>query len=231
MKKIIEFATLLIAFVAGIYIGSKCNQTDEQTSENERKFELIADVNLFQFTDKNLTPAQCQLNKVLLGIRETIVSEFYDEVKLFFDPCFEEVRHCTNRVALNCKVAQNTDKIFSCKIETEQYHHGANGCHSDVIGVNCAIENGNIRKIEFAELFKSESEKFAFLKNALSDIKNRTPELPLDVDALSENELEEIASQLQFVFTDNRIKIMFPPYTIAPGKCGILESEQTYKKG
>ncbi len=225
MKKLIEFITLLIVFSTGIFLGSIYNQ-EERLPENERKFELFADVNLFQFTGENLTPAQIQLNKALLDIREKVVSDFYDEIKIFFEPDFEEVRNYISGVALNCKVVQNTDKIFSCEIETEQYHHGANGCHSGVIGVNYALENGKIRKIKFAELFQSKSDKIAFLKKALSDIKKQTTGLLIEIDTLSEKDLEEIESQLQFVFSDNKIKIMFPPYTIACGACGVLKSEQ-----
>ena len=47
---------------------------------------------------------------------------------------------------------------------------------------------------------------------------------------ITEKDLEEIENQLQFVFTDNKIKIMFPPYTIACGACGVLKSEQNYTK-
>ena len=229
MKKLIEFITLLIVFGAGIFLGAIYNQ-EESLPENERKFELFADVNLFQFTGENLTSAQLQLNKVLLDIREKIVSDFYDEIKIFFEPDFEEVRNYISGVALNCKVLQNTDKIFSCEIETEQYHHGANGCHSGVIGINFAIENGKIKEIKFADMFKSKADKIAFLKTALTDIKKRTPGLLIEIDTLSEKDLEEIESQLQFVFTDNKIKIMFPPYTIACGACGILEAEQIYQR-
>lgn len=148
------------------------------------------------------------------------VSDFYDEIKIFFEPDFEEVHNYISGVALNCKVVQNTDKIFSCEIETEQYHHGANGCHSGVIGVNYALDNGKIRKIKFAELFKSKSDKIAFLKKALSDIKKQTTGLLIEIDTLSEKDLEEIESQLQFVFSDNKIKIMFPPFGKSP--CGGL---------
>ena len=229
MKKLIEFITLLIVFGAGIFLGAIYNQ-EESLPENERKFELFADVNLFQFTGENLTSAQLQLNKVLLDIREKVVSDFYDEIKIFFEPDFEEVRNYISGVALNCKVLQNTDKIFSCEIETEQYHHGANGCHSGVIGINFAIENGKIKEIKFADMFKSKADKIAFLKTALTDIKKRTPGLLIEIDTLSEKDLEEIESQLQFVFTDNKIKIMFPPYTIACGACGILEAEQIYQR-
>ena len=99
-----------------------------------------------------------------------------------------------------------------------------------MIGVNYAIENGKIRKIKFAELFKSKSDKIAFLKKALSDIKKQTTGLLIEIDTLSEKDFEEIENQLQFVFTDNKIKIMFPPYTIACGACGVLKSEQNYTK-
>lgn len=229
MKKLIEFITLLIVFGAGIFLGAIYNQ-EESVPENERKFELFADVNLFQFTGENLTPAQIQLNKVLLDIREKIVSDFYDEIKIFFEPDFEEVRNYISGVALNCKVVQNTDKIFSCEIETEQYHYGANGCHSGVIGVNFAIENGKIKEIKFADMFKSKADKIAFLKTALTDIKKRTSGLLIEIDTLSEKDLEEIEKQLQFVFSDNKLQIMFPPYTIACGACGVLKSEQNYTK-
>ena len=230
MKKFVEIFTLTLVLLSGFYFGTKFNSQEESVPENERKFELFADVKLFQFTGENLTPAQIQLNKALLDIREKVVSDFYDEIKIFFEPDFEEVRNYISGVALNCKVVQNTDKIFSCEIETEQYHHGANGCHSGVIGVNYALENGKIWKIKFAELFKSKSDKIAFLKKALSDIKKRTTGLLIEVDTLSEKDLEEIESQLQFVFSDNKIKIMFPPYTIACGACGVLKSEQNYTK-
>ena len=209
MKQFVEIFTLVLVLLSGFYFGTKYNQ-EESLPENERKFELFADVNLFQFTGENLTPAQLQLNKVLLDIREKIVGDFYDEIKIFFEPDFEEVRNYISGVALNCKVVQNTDKIFSCEIETEQYHHGANGCHSGVIGVNYAIENGKIRKIKFADMFKSKADKIAFLKKALSDIKKQTTGLLIEIDTLSEKDLEEIEKQLQFVFSDNKIKIMFP---------------------
>ena len=121
MKQFVEIFTLTLVLLSGFYFGTKYNSQEESVPENERKFELFADINLFQFTGENLTPAQLQLNKVLLDIREKIVGDFYDEIKIFFEPDFEEVRNYISGVALNCKVVQNTDKIFSCEIETEQY--------------------------------------------------------------------------------------------------------------
>ena len=64
----------------------------------------------------------------------------------------------------------------------------------------------------------------------LTDIKKQTTGLLIEIDTLSEKDLEEIEKQLQFVFSDNKIKIMFPPYTIACGACGVLKSEQNYTK-
>lgn len=226
MIRLLKIIIFTLTFLSGLYLGIMIKEEPVAPSNN-RKFELFSDIKLFQFEGKNLTSAQLQLNKVLLEIREKVIGDFYNEIKVFFDPNYSEIETYTCGVALKCNVVQNTDKIFSCRIDTTQYHYGANGCLSNVIGVNYTIKEGKIRKIEFAELFNSEIEKFTFLKNTLAKLKilQDGKWVFMNTRELDDNDLLRFEKQLQFIVTEDKIKIMFPPYTIACGACGILETE------
>ncbi|MBQ6534192.1 MAG: DUF3298 domain-containing protein [Opitutales bacterium] len=227
MKTTIAIIALAAAAAGGFYLGS-LRSVEPEDSPTLRKFELLSDIDVFQFTGENLTPAQTEINEILLDLREAFVSQFYGETNIFFE--LEEVKNYLCRAYFKCSVVQNTEKIFSCLINTYLYHHGANGCHSGAIGVNYAIENDRIRKIEFAELFSSDAEKNAFLRRALAVIKSREGELWVDPEKISDAELSSLETIVQFVLTKDKLTIMFPPYTIACGACGILTFEEPYQQ-
>ena len=199
----------------------------ETLPPNQRKYELIADIDIFQFKGENLTPAQQAINKALKDIKTNILKDYYNEVEYFFDEDLSEIKNYKSEVSIKSTVIQNNAEIFSCEIETYQYHHGASGCHSNIVGINYLIYGDKIKKLNFADLFESKNDCVKFLKKALDELRLKTKYKSIGSKELSGNELNEILNVVQFSIKKDSVKIIFPPYTIACGACGVLSIELT----
>lgn len=224
MKKILNITLLLAGVLSGY-----CEDSNSTTSVNipsiQRKYELIANIDVFQFKGDNLTPSQLAINRALKDTKTNILKDYYNEVEYFFDEYLSDIKDYKSEVSIKSTVVQNNGKIFSCEIETYQYHHGANGCCSNIIGINYLICGDKIKRLKFTDLFETKNECSKFLKRALNELKLKTKVESIDADALSESELNEILNVVQFSIKKDSLKIMFPPYTIACGAYGILTVE------
>ena len=174
MKRTLITLLLLANFLVGYCENLNSTTSGETLPPNQRKYELIADIDIFQFKGENLTPAQQAINKALKDIKTNILKDYYNEVEYFFDEDLSEIKNYKSEVSIKSTIVQNTARIFSCEIETYQYHHGANGCHSNIIGVNYLIDGYKIKKLEFADLFESKNECAEFLKKALDELRLKT---------------------------------------------------------
>lgn len=225
MKRTLITLLLFAGFLAGCCKNLNSTMSGETPSPNQRKYELIADIDIFQFKGENLTPAQLAINKALKDIRTNVLKDYYNEVEYFFDEDISEIKNYKSEVSIKTTLVQNNAKIFSCEIETYQYHHGANGCHSNIIGINYLIDGDKIKKLEFADLFESKNDYVEFLKRALDELRLKTKYKSISSKELSGDELNDILNVVQFSIKKDTVKIIFPPYTIACGACGILSIE------
>lgn len=230
MKRTLITLLLLANFLVGYCGNLKSATTEEMTPTNQRRYELIADIDIFQFKGEKLTPAQQTINKALKDIKTNILKDYYNEVEYFFDEDLSEIKNYKSEVSIKTTLVQNNAEIFSCEIETYQYHHGANGCHSNIIGVNYLIDGDKIKKLEFADLFESKNDCINFLKRALDELRLKTKYKSISSKELSGDELNEILNVIQFSIKKDTVKIIFPPYTIACGACGVLSIELTLPK-
>ena len=230
MKRTLITLLLFAGFLAGCCKNLNSTTSGETPSPNQRKYELIADIDIFQFKSENLTPAQQAINKALKDIKTNILKDYYNEVEYFFDEDLSEIKNYKSEVSVKSSVIQNNAKIFSCEIETYQYHHGANGCHSNIIGINYLIDGDKIKKLKFADLFESKKDCINFLKRALDELRLKTKYKSIGSEELSGDELNEILNVVQFSIKKDSVKIIFPPYTIACGACGVLSIELTFPK-
>ena len=171
MKRTLITLLLLANFLVGYCENLNSTMSGETLPPNQRKYELIADIDIFQFKGENLTPAQQAINKALKDIKTNILKDYYNEVEYFFDEDLSEIKNYKSEVSVKSSVIQNNAKIFSCEIETYQYHHGANGCHSNIIGINYLIDGDKIKKLKFADLFESKNDCINFLKRAPTCLK------------------------------------------------------------
>ena len=87
-----------------------------------------------------------------------------------------------------------------------------------------------IKKLEFANLFESKNDCVEFLKRALDELRLKTKYKSISSKELSGDELNEILNVIQFSIKKDTVKIIFPPYTIACGACGVLSIELTLPK-
>lgn len=230
MKRTLIPLLIIAGSLAGYCGNLKSATTEEMTPPNQRKYELIADIDIFQFKGENLTPAQQAINKALKNIKTNILKDYYNEVEYFFDEDFSEIKNYKSEVSIKSTIVQNTARIFSCEIETYQYHHGANGCHSNIIGINYLIDGDKIKKLKFADLFESKNDCINFLKRALDELRLKTKYKSISSKELSGNELNEILNVVQFSIKKDTVKVIFPPYTIACGACGVLSIELALPK-
>ena len=230
MKRTFILLLILAGFLVGYCENSNSSMPGETPPPNQRKYELIADIDVFQFKDENLTPSQLAINKELKDIRTNILKDYYNEVEYFFDEGLSEIKNYKSEVSIKSTIVQNNAEIFSCEIETYQYHHGANGCHSNIIGVNYLIDGYKIKKLEFADLFESKNDCVEFLKRALDELRLKTKYKSIGSKELSGDELNEILNVVQFSIKKDTVKVIFPPYTIACGACGVLSIELTLPK-
>ena len=230
MKRTLITLLIIAGSLAGYCGNLKSATTEEMTPTNQRKYELIADIDIFQFKGEKLTPAQQTINKALKDIKTNILKDYYNEVEYFFDEDLSEIKNYKSEVSIKTTLVQNNAKIFSCEIETYQYHHGANGCHSNIIGINYLIDGDKIKKLEFANLFESKNDCVEFLKRALDELRLKTKYKSISSKELSGDELNEILNVIQFSIKKDTVKIIFPPYTIACGASGVLSIELTLPK-
>ena len=230
MKRTFILLLILAGFLVGYCENSNSSMPGETPPPNQRKYELIADIDVFQFKDENLTPSQLAINKELKDIRTNILKDYYNEVEYFFDEGLSEIKNYKSEVSIKSTIVQNNAEIFSCEIETYQYHHGANGCHSNIIGVNYLIDGDKIKKLEFADLFESKNDCVKFLKKAIDELRSETVHKSISAKEFSEDELNEILKVVQFSIKKDTVKVIFPPYTIASGACGVLSIELTLPK-
>lgn len=230
MKRTLIPLLIIAGSLAGYCGNLKSATTEEMTPPNQRKYELIADIDIFQFKGENLTPAQQAINKALKDIKTNILKDYYNEVEYFFDEDFSEIKNYKSEVSIKSTIVQNTARIFSCEIETYQYHHGANGCHSNIIGINYLIDGDKIKKLKFADLFESKNDCINFLKRALDELRLKTKYKSISSKELSGDELNEILNVVQFSIKKDTVKVIFPPYTVACGACGVLSIELTLPK-
>lgn len=230
MKRTLITLLLFTNFLVGYCENLSSLTSGETPPPNQRKYELIADIDVFQFKGEKLTPAQQTINKALKDIKTNILKDYYNEVEYFFDEDLSEIKNYKSEVSIKTTLVQNNAEIFSCEIETYQYHHGANGCHSNIIGVNYLIDGDKIKKLEFADLFKSKNDCVEFLKRALDELRLKTKYKSIGSKELSGDELNEILNVIQFSIKKDTVKIIFPPYTIACGACGVLSIELTLPK-
>lgn len=230
MKRTLIPLLIIAGSLAGYCGNLKSATTEEMTPTNQRSYELIADIDLFQFKGENLTPAQQTINKALKDIKTNILKDYYNEVEYFFDEDLSEIKNYKSEVSVKSSVIQSNAEIFSCEIETYQYHHGANGCHSNIIGINYLIDGDKIKKLEFADLFESKNECAEFLKKALDELRLKTKYKSISSKALSGDEWNEILNVVQFSIKKDSVKIIFPPYTVACGACGVLSIELALPK-
>ena len=230
MKRTLITLLLLANILVGYCENLNSTTSGETPPPNQRKYELIADIDVFQFKGEKLTPAQQTINKALKDIKTNILKDYYNEVEYFFDEALSEIKNYKSEVSIKTTLVQNNAEIFSCEIETYQYHHGANGCHSNIIGVNYLIDGDKIKKLEFANLFESKNDCVEFLKRALDELRLKTKYKSIGSKELSRDELNEILNVIQFSIKKDTVKIIFPPYTIACGACGVLSIELTLPK-
>lgn len=230
MKRTLITLLLFAGFLAGYCENLNPDTSGEMRPTNRRKYELIADIDIFQFKGENLTPAQLAINKELKDIRTNILKDYYNEVEYFFDEGLSEIKNYKSEVSIKSSVIQNNAEIFSCEIETYQYHHGANGCHSNIIGINYLIDGDKIKKLKFADLFESKNDCVKFLKKAIEELRLETKYKSIGSKEFSEDELNEILNVVQFSIKKDTVKVIFPPYTIACGACGVLSIELTFPK-
>ena len=230
MKRTLITLLLFTNFLVGYCENLSSLTLGETPPPNQRKYELIADIDVFQFKGENLTPAQLAINKALKDIRTNVLKDYYNEVEYFFDEDLSEIKNYKSEVSIKSTIVQNTARIFSCEIETYQYHHEANGCHSNIIGVNYLIDGDKIKKLEFADLFESKNDCINFLKRALDELRLKTKYKSISSKELSGDELNEILNVVQFSIKKDTVKIIFPPYTVACGACGVLSIELTLPK-
>lgn len=230
MKRTLITLLLFTNFLVGYCENLSSLTSGETPPPNQRKYELIADIDVFQFKGEKLTPAQQTINKALKDIKTNILKDYYNEVEYFFDEDLSEIKNYKSEVSIKSTIVQNTARIFSCEIETYQYHHGANGCHSNIIGINYLIDGDKIKKLEFADLFESKNECAEFLKKALDELRLKTKYKSISSKELSGDEWNEILNVVQFSIKKDTVKIIFPPYTIACGACGVLSIELALPK-
>lgn len=230
MKRTLITLLLLANFLVGYCENLNSTTSGETLPPNQRKYELIADIDIFQFKGENLTPAQQAINKALKDIKTNILKDYYNEVEYFFDEDLSEIKNYKSEVSIKTTLVQNNAEIFSCEIETYQYHHGANGCHSNIIGINYLIDGDKIKKLKFADLFESKNDCINFLKRALDELRLKTKYKSISSKELSGDELNEILNVVQFSIKKDTVKVIFPPYTIACGACGVLSIELTLPK-
>ena len=230
MKRTLITLLLLANFLVGYCENLNSTMSGETLPPNQRKYELIADIDIFQFKGENLTPSQLAINKELKDIRTNILKDYYNEVEYFFDEGLSEIKNYKSEVSIKSTVIQNNAEIFSCEIETYQYHHGASGCHSNIVGINYLIYGDKIKKLNFADLFESKNDCVKFLKKALDELRLKTKYKSIGSKELSGNELNEILNVVQFSIKKDSVKIIFPPYTIACGACGVLSVELALPK-
>lgn len=230
MKRTLITLLLLANFLVGYCENLNSTMSGETLPPNQRKYELIADIDIFQFKGENLTPSQLAINKELKDIRTNILKDYYNEVEYFFDEGLSEIKNYKSEVSIKSTVIQNNAEIFSCEIETYQYHHGASGCHSNIVGINYLIYGDKIKKLNFADLFESKNDCVKFLKKALDELRLKTKYKSIGSKELSGNELNEILNVVQFSIKKDSVKIIFPPYTVACGACGVLSIELTFPK-
>ena len=74
MKRTLIPLLIIAGSLAGYCGNLKSATTEEMTPTNQRRYELIADIDLFQFKGENLTPAQLAINKALKDIRTNILN-------------------------------------------------------------------------------------------------------------------------------------------------------------
>ena len=68
MKRTLITLLLFAGFLAGYCENLNSTTSRETLPPNQRKYELIADIDIFQFKGENLTPAQQAINKALKNI-------------------------------------------------------------------------------------------------------------------------------------------------------------------
>lgn len=230
MKRTLITLLLFAGFIAGYCENLNSTMSGETLPPNQRKYELSADIDIFQFKGENLTPAQLAINKELKDIRTNILKDYYNEVEYFFDEGLSEIKNYKSEVSIKSTVIRNNAEIFSCEIETYQYHHGASGCHSNIVGINYLICGDKIKKLNFADLFESKNDCVKFLKKAIEELRLKTKYKSISSKELSGDELNEILNVVQFSIKKDSVKIIFPPYTVACGACGVLSIELTFPK-
>lgn len=230
MKRTLITLLLLANFLVGYCENLNSTISGETLPPNQRKYELIADIDVFQFKGENLTHAQLAINKELKDIRTNILKDYYNEVEYFFDEGLSEIKNYKSEVSIKSTVIQNNAEIFSCEIETYQYHHGASGCHSNIVGINYLICGDKIKRLNFADLFESKNDCINFLKRALDELRLETKYKSIGSKELSGDEWNEILNVVQFSIKKDTVKVIFPPYTIACGACGVLSIELALPK-
>ena len=85
MKRTLITLLLFAGFLAGYCENSNSSMPRKTPPPNQRKYELITDIDIFQFKDENLTPAQQAINKALKDIKTNILKDYYNEVEYFFE--------------------------------------------------------------------------------------------------------------------------------------------------
>ena len=99
MKRTLITLLLFAGFLAGYCENLNPDTSGEMRPTNRRKYELIADIDIFQFKGEKLTPAQQTINKALKNIKTNILKDYYNEVEYFFDEDLSEIKNYKSEVS------------------------------------------------------------------------------------------------------------------------------------
>ncbi len=122
--------------------------------QNEKKFYMSVDIDLFQFEGEELSPSQEEINKDLSSLKAEELENFKGSLSLFLDN-IEIFKDKFNELNIRTKVYENDGKKFSALVEIFPYHHGANGCPSRIKAFNYKIENSCAKKLNLNDIAKN----------------------------------------------------------------------------
>ncbi len=223
MPSSVFFPILIICALLPVFTLAKAPQV--------REFRLKYSENLFTFPIEKITRARSDINSAISEIRENFVKDATENIKLFATSNID-IPVCHNELYLSSSIATNSEKFFSMRIDILAYSHGENGCQSEVVCLNFAIDKNGAHRVNLFDIIKPEY-KLQLMKTAVEKLRNKIGTTATDkllnceLEKLEspKNGLRALSETLQFTVNKNGITIIFPPYSIACGALGILSAE------
>ncbi len=225
--------TLIICLSSGAFAHS-------QIPEEERKceYKLKYSDRLFLFPEKGINKAQREVNEAIRRLKSRYTSEFVDDLKSFLnDPCpLSSINE--NELLLSSEISQDSEDLFSVRIDIYSYFHGSNGCQQKVVCLNFAMSEYGAKEILLSDLILSTNTLKLLrlsIKNLRGKIDDNIISSLLDEGGLEKYEnvsgnTKPLSELIHFTINLQAMTIIFPAYTISCGADGILCSEISIKE-